>query len=102
VIRRNFAMPASVSFILPAICLALLAGCNKPAEQPAGKAAGAEVLPGTISDAMLNVDQSRSQPLLQPPPATKAAAVDAPSEAASDAEADAPANPDAAPAPPTN
>ncbi len=91
-------MPARACCVLAATVL-LLVGCSKPADQPAGKAAGADVLPGTISDAMLDVDQSRSQPLLQPPPPSKAAAVDTPSDDASDAEAEAPAKPDAAPAP---
>jgi hypothetical protein len=79
-------MPVRSLFALCAICL-LLAGCGKAAQPPAGKAAGAQVLPGTISDAMLNLDQSRAQPLLQPPPRPVAAA----SEAASDAPSDAPA-----------
>jgi hypothetical protein len=74
--------------VLPVTCLALLqAGCGKGADQPAGKAAGAEVLPGTISDAMINVDQSQSQPLLQPAPPSKTTAADAPDDAASDATA---------------
>ena len=90
-------MPTRVFCLLPVSCLALglmLSGCSKGADQPAGKAAGAQVLPGTISDAMLNLDQSRSQPLLQPAPRGKAAAADTQSDDASDAApADAPAAP---------
>ena len=49
------------------ICAALaLSGCTKAAPPPSGKAAGGEVLPGTISDAMLNLDRSQAQAPLQP------------------------------------
>jgi hypothetical protein len=72
-------MPVRSARILLASCLAL-AGCGKAAEQPAGKAAGAQVLPGTISDAMLNLDQSRARPLLQPVPRTVVSASDAASD----------------------
>jgi hypothetical protein len=84
---------------LPAICLApvlMLSGCGKGGDQPVGKPAGAQVLPGTISDAMLNLDQSQSQPLLQPAPQTRATAPAVPSDDASDAAVDVPVKPDAA------
>ena len=70
----------SIVLLLPA----LLCACGKAPAPPAGKAAGAEVLPGTISDAMLNVDQSQSRPLLQPPPRKAGPAADA-SDSADDA-----------------
>jgi hypothetical protein len=85
-------MPFRSAGVLLATCLAL-AGCSKGADQPAGKAAGAQVLPGTISDAMLNLDQSRARPLLQPEPRTVASASDAasdePSDTATDSDSDA-------------
>jgi hypothetical protein len=75
---------------LLAICF-VLAGCGKAAEPPAGKAAGAQVLPGSISDAMLDLDQSQARPLLQPVPRTvtspSAAASDEPDDAASASDA---------------
>ncbi|ABD24542.1 hypothetical protein Saro_0093 [Novosphingobium aromaticivorans DSM 12444] len=54
------------------ICLAaclplplLVAGCNRKADE--GKAAaGAEVLPGSISDAMIDLDTSTASPPLAP------------------------------------
>jgi hypothetical protein len=52
--------------IIAALVLLALGGCSKSAPPPAGKAAGAQVLPGSISDAMLDVDTSQAQPLLQP------------------------------------
>ena len=83
-------MPIRRGFVLSATCLLLLTGCGKGTEQPSAKAAGAQVLPGTVSDAMLNLDQSRSRPLLQPPPR--------PGVTASDAPADEPGTADAPPA----
>lgn len=77
-----------IAALLP---LAMLGGCGKSAAPPAGKAAGADVLPGTISDAMINVDQSQSRPLLQPPPRAHGPAVEA-SDAADDTP-EAPAEP---------
>lgn len=83
-------------------CVALaLSGCGKAANQPASKAAGAQVLPGTISDSMLNLDQSRAQPLLQPAPTIQSAAKGTPTADASEIPADsAPVPPE--PAAPAN
>lgn len=72
-----------------ALCVALLlTACGKTGQAPADKAVGAQVLPGSISDAMLNLDQSRSHPLLQPPPRAvnpvAISASDAPTDAAPD------------------
>ena len=81
-------MPISRVFVrscaLALLCAAALGGCGKAPAPPAGKAAGAQVLPGTISDSMLNLDQSQAQPLLQPAPRTRAAGPDTASDAADD------------------
>ncbi len=83
-------------------CLTLvlmLGSCSKTANPPPGHAAGGEVLPGTISDAMLETDRSRAQPLLQPAPRTRATDSDtsgAASDAAPDEAAAAPVAPAAA------
>jgi hypothetical protein len=83
-----------------ALLLALaLSACSKPAPPPAGKAAGGEVQPGTISDAMLNLDQSQAQAPLQPVQDRHATAADImgdASGAASDAAAPEAPQPDAA------
>lgn len=71
--------------------LLLLSACGKSSAPPAGKAAGADVLPGTISDAMINVDQSQSRPLLQPPPRAHGPAIEV--SDAPDAPSEAPAEP---------
>jgi len=86
-------MPA-LRFLMVFGAAAMLAACSKPADQGAAKAAGAQVLPGTISDAMVNLDQSKSQPLLQPAPVAHGPIADDASEAAAEPAADA-----AAPAP---
>lgn len=50
-----------------------LGGCEKKAENPAAGAAGGEVLPGSVSDAMLDTDQSQAQaPLVDVRPTTNA------------------------------
>ena len=49
--------------------LALLAACGGDSSGDEGRAASAEVLEGTISDAMLPVDSVRSQPPLEDPEA---------------------------------
>jgi hypothetical protein len=41
--------------------LLALSGCEKKAENAAAGAAGSEVLPGSVSDAMLDTNQSRAQ-----------------------------------------
>ncbi|WP_156428295.1 hypothetical protein [Novosphingobium sp. FSW06-99] len=86
--------------VLPALtCALMLAGCDKPAQPAPGKAAGADVLPGTISDSMLDLDQSRARPLLQPVPRNPTAATDTASDAPSEAAAADSAAPPPAPAP---
>lgn len=67
--------------VLPALVpLALLAACgDKPASEGDDRSASGEVLEGTISDAMLPLDQLTSEPpLLEPDKAPR------PADAASD------------------
>ncbi len=56
-------MTRSFVLVLP---LALLAACDKPAQNDERSASG-EVLQGTISDAMLPLDKLKSQPPLLAP-----------------------------------
>lgn len=55
-------------YLAPFAPLALLAACgDEPADDGDGRSASGEVLEGTISDAMLPLDQLQSEPpLLQP------------------------------------
>jgi hypothetical protein len=77
-----------------ALLLALaLSACSKPAPPPAGKAAGGEVQPGTISDAMLDLDKSQAQAPLQPVQDRKVTAADIMGDNASGAASDAAAEP---------
>lgn len=80
--------------------LLLLAGCDSLTAPKAGPTASGEVLPGTVSDAMLNTDRSQAQPPLTPvanSPAEKDKKADgaSQSEAAPDASAAADAIPSA-------
>jgi hypothetical protein len=62
---------------LVAGALALLAGCHgqeSPADKGTdrgAKAAGGEVLPGSVSDAMIDLDGATGTPPLQPPPLSR-------------------------------
>lgn len=92
-----------IGLTLPALALAL-AGCGKEADktQGGGTAAG-EILPGSVSDAMVPVDQLKSQTPLAPKTEAadkkaakpgekpKAAPVKTPAEAAAPAAPDEPA-----------
>ena len=94
--------------LVAGLALLALAGCQDKKQAAPGQAkAGGEVLPGSVSDAMLPVDTVRSQPPLAPksePGAAKggkASASDKPSSDSpqeADPAAEAPA--DAAPPPP--
>lgn len=86
--------------LLPLSLAMLLAGCQKQAaEKGAAKAAGGEVLPGTVSDAMINLDGATGTPPLQPAPRAKPTAK-APEAQASEEPASGPvADPAPAPAP---
>jgi nucleoid-associated protein YgaU len=73
-----------------------LAGCKAEQKSQTQGTAGGEVLPGTVSDAMLPIDSVRSQPPLAPRPtaagkaagtADAAASEAAPAEAVGPAEA---------------
>ena len=77
---RTFALSLALSL--------LVAGCNKQADGGTAEASTGEVLPGSISDAMIDLDTSTASPPLAPikEPATKAVASSA-SEPAQDAEA---------------
>lgn len=72
--------------LLALVALAGLAGCGSQAPAPAAPATGGEVLPGTVSDAMLDTSRSRAEPPLLPVRPTDAAPgnVAAASEAADD------------------
>ena len=57
--------------LLRPLAIALLAGlaltgCQEKKQAPAKGTAGGEVLPGSVSDAMLPIDTVRSQPPLAP------------------------------------
>ncbi len=72
---------------LSAVALLLaLGGCQKGSEPEKGaaKAAGGEVLPGSVSDAMIDLDGATGTPPLQPAPKAKASS-SAPQDTASDA-----------------
>ena len=61
--------------IAPALLLATavlaLAGCQSEKVDSNAKAAGGEILPGTISDAMIDLDRSTATPPLAPATAAK-------------------------------
>ncbi len=78
-----------------ALCLPLLvtvAACGKKADDAKAAATGTEVLPGTISDAMIDLDTSTASPPMEPVKAeakakASAKATDVAAESASPAEA---------------
>jgi len=84
-------MMRSKSYLSALVLLATLGGCQKGAEADKGaaKAAGGDVLPGSVSDAMIDLDGATGTPPLQPPPKAKAD-----SAAADPAKPDASASPD--------
>ena len=86
--------------ILAPLALGLaLSGCGKKDADKGAKAAGGEVLPGTVSDAMIDLDTSTATPPVMAVRAGSAAKAEkAPADDASAAAADAPAA-EAAPAP---
>ncbi len=84
---------------LASVLLLMLAGCDGLSAPKAGPTASGVVLPGTVSDAMLNTDRSQAQPPLAPAaisPANKDRKANgaAASEAASDASAAAETGPE--------
>lgn len=87
--------------IAPALVLLLaLGGCQKSAEPEKGaaKAAGGDVLPGSVSDAMIDLDGATGTPPLQPAPKAKASAAAPEATASADATTAAPTETPAAPA----
>ena len=66
--------------------VALLAACGKSAPTNDSRSASGEVLQGTISDAMLPVDQVRSEPPLEDPKAFAKAQSSAEGTAAAEGE----------------
>ena len=80
-------------FLVAAVLTLALCGCGKKADSGA-KAAGGEVLPGTISDAMIDSSTSQAEAPMMPIRVDKAKAGPAPADSASEGTADAP---DAAP-----
>lgn len=84
-------------FALAAVLL--LSGCGKSSAPQASSTASGEILPGSVSDAMLDTDQSQAQAPLAPAAHSTAPKADASSATdASDAASDATANTDATPA----
>lgn len=97
----RFARPR---FALPAIALLLLGGCDffggLSADSASGEATG-EVLPGSVSDAMIPTDDLTSQPpALAPPPGGGGAAASADGADSADSAVAGPAAEEAAPAEP--
>jgi hypothetical protein len=93
-------MPFHVRFlVLASPAFLMLSACGTGAAPPAGKAAGAKVLPGTISDAMIDLDQSQSHPLLNPDQRIHKTAGEIMGDDASDASDDPAAADDAKPVP---
>lgn len=74
-----------------ALCL-VLAACNQQPEDAGTTAAGGEVLPGSISDAMIDLDTSTASPPLAPVRVTTPKKADSPAAS----EAREPAEPAAA------
>lgn len=75
--------------------LLLLGGCGKSSAPQAGPTASGEILPGSVSDAMLDTDRSQAQAPLAPAAHSAAAKVEASTAAeATDAAGDAAANTD--------
>ena len=97
-------MPATRSVLACASALLLVACGGDPAPADEGASASGEILPSSISDAMIPTDQLRSQPpLMDPSPGTDGAAApggQGEGEAAADtADGAAAAEPEAEPEP---
>ncbi|MBF9150977.1 hypothetical protein [Novosphingobium jiangmenense] len=89
-------MPAISRLILAPLALGLaLGGCGKKADDKVATAAGGEVLPGSISDDMIDLDTSTASPPLA---AVHAEAKKKAAPEASDAAEEAPAEAAAPPA----
>lgn len=64
-----------------------LAACGSEQADPNAKAAGGEILPGTISDSMINLDTSTATPPLAPTRGKKSGAAGEEEPSSSDASA---------------
>ncbi|MGV3511122.1 MAG: hypothetical protein ACO1OX_03865 [Novosphingobium sp.] len=87
-------MPAISRLIVFPLALSLvIGGCGKSGDDKVATAAGGEVLPGTISDDMIDLDTSTASPPLAPVQAEKKQAAPKDGDAAEEApvEAEAPA-----------
>lgn len=63
--------------LIPALApLLLLASCGKSSAPQAASTASGEILPGSVSDAMLDTDRSQAQPPLAPAAHSAAKKVD--------------------------
>lgn len=93
----------TISVALALVACATLVGCGKKAGNDNGKAqaAGGEVLPGTVSDAMIDLDRSQAEAPLQAPKPGEAAKAGAAAPVADASAAADESAPDAAPGVPT-
>lgn len=92
-------IPVSLRTALFTTALAItLTACGSEKTDPNAKAAGGEILPGTISDSMINLDTSTAEPPLAPTRSKKseAAEKDEPTSGDASAAADNQAEPPAA------
>lgn len=84
-------MPYTSVIWRPALLATMLAfaltACGSEKADPNAKAAGGEILPGTISDAMINLDTSTATPPLAPTRGKKSDASGEDEPASSDASA---------------
>lgn len=71
-----------------ALCLLLVAGCNRQTDESKAKAQGGEILPGSISDDMIDLDTSTASPPLAPAKAAAGKKVTTPEAAAASEAAD--------------
>ncbi len=85
--------------LLALVPLLLLGACGKSSAPQAGPTASGEILPGSVSDAMLDTDRSQAQAPLAPTAHSSTPKVDSSASAdASDAATDAAPPAEAAPA----
>lgn len=92
--------PARLLILAPLALGLALSACGKKDAEKGARAAGGEVLPGTVSDAMIDLDTSTATPPMQAVRASSAAKADkAPASDASSAAEDAAPAGETAPAP---
>ena len=87
------------SIVALMLAASLVAGCGQKSGQGKMAAGGSEVLPGSVSDAMLDLDRSKAEaPLMAPAPDSTGLSASLRHAAADASASDAP-QPDAAPTP---